>query len=154
MKIFGFPEMDLIKGVRRPYPPHLILSIAQSDKVMVYLEEGYGEDIGFTASDYQNENVCFKTKKEVFSESDYIVCITALSARERRTSVSSYSWPFFGSNADRLANVEIYSKQMKPILKFLIDNGHEGIQAPVDLKTTFINDALYGSLNPLTIEQK
>ncbi|MFT5723196.1 MAG: hypothetical protein ACI9JN_000305, partial [Bacteroidia bacterium] len=26
MKIFGFPQMDLIKGIRRSYPPHLILS--------------------------------------------------------------------------------------------------------------------------------
>ena len=392
MKIFGFPEMDMIKGIRRPYPPHLILPIAKSGKVMVYLEEGYGEDIGFTTSDYQYDNVYFKTKKEVFSESDYIVCITApsareidmigegqtllaflhytthdvrnklfydrkintislddildrttnrrlvedlratsfnaikaalialkeswgdekwftkyrehikafvmgtgeigahaidalsnfsytglrkelvkngnckiqvvalgyretedkdfmnrfilpmadiladatfrrqgknhlhiiekqqieilpqdsivcdisadsydtsgeipvvkgiegiptgkdkdyampifhrehsaftddsyvpkqyqLSARERRTSVSSYSWPSFGTNADRLANVDIYSKQIKPILKFLIDYGYEGIQPPEDLITSYVNDALYGSLNPLNITNK
>lgn len=82
MKIFGFPQMDLIKGIRRSYPPHLILSIAKSNKVMVYLEAGYGEDIGFTESDYLIENVSFKDKPVVFSESDYIVCITAPSARE------------------------------------------------------------------------
>lgn len=82
MKIFGFPQMDLIKGIRRSYPPHLILSIAKSDKVLLYLEDGYGEDIGFTHSDYQAENVSFKPKLEVFSHSDYIVCITAPSARE------------------------------------------------------------------------
>ncbi|MFC2131783.1 hypothetical protein ACFLSQ_10140 [Bacteroidota bacterium] len=82
MKIFGFPQMDLIKGIRRSYPPHLILSIAKSNKVLLYLEEGYGEDIGFTESDYQYKNVQYKTKKEVFSESDFIVCITAPSSRE------------------------------------------------------------------------
>lgn len=82
MKIFGFPEMDLIKGIRRSYPPHLILSIAKSNKALLYLEEGYGEDIGFTSVDYQFDNVSFKSKQEVFSESDYIVCITAPSARE------------------------------------------------------------------------
>lgn len=82
MKIFGFPEMDLIKGIRRSYPPHLILSIAKSNKVLVYLEEGYGEDIGFSKSDYQVENISFKSKSEVFSNADYIVCITAPSKRE------------------------------------------------------------------------
>ena len=46
------------------------------------MEEGYGEDVGFVSSDYQVENVVFKTKLEVFSKADYIVCITAPSARE------------------------------------------------------------------------
>jgi len=82
MKIFGFPQMDLIKGIRRSYPPHLILSIARSNKVLLYLEDGYGEDIGFDGSEYQVENVSFKPKAEVFSHSDYIICITAPSARE------------------------------------------------------------------------
>lgn len=74
--------MDLIKGIRRSYPPHLILSIAKSDKALIYLEEGYGEDIGFSQSDYQENHVSFKSKGEIFSNSDYIVCITAPSARE------------------------------------------------------------------------
>lgn len=82
MKIFGFPEMDLIKGIRRSYPPHLILSLAKANEVLIYLEEGYGEDIGFAESDYLVENVSYKDKFEVFSKSDYIVCITAPSARE------------------------------------------------------------------------
>ena len=389
MKIFGFPQMDLIKGIRRSYPPHLILSIAKSNKVRLYLEEGYGEDIGFKKSDYQVENVSLKPKNEVFSHSDYIVCITAPSAREIdmmkegqtllaflhynthdvrnrlfydrkirtisldelidpasnrrmvedlratsfnavkaalialkeswgddkwfskyrehikayvmgtgkvgahainalanfrytglrkdlvengnckievvalgfretgdkkfmnryvlpkadilvdatyrpegknhlhiidkeqleilpqdavicdvsadkydisgkthvvkgiqgiptgkdqdfgrpifnrnhlaflddayvpkeyqltprqiRTSVSSYSWPSFGDNSDRLTNVEIYARQIKPILKFLIDYGLDGIKAPEDFKTSALNNALYDSLNPLTI---
>jgi len=392
MKIFGFPQMDLIKGVRRSYPPHLILAIAKSNKVLLYLEEGYGEDIGFTKSDYLVENVSFKPKFEVFSHSDYIVCITAPSAREIdmmkegqtllaflhynthdvrnrlfydrkintisldelidsatnrrmvedlratsfnavkaalialkeswgddkwfskyrehikayvmgtgkvgahainalanfrytglrkelvengnckivvvalgfretgdkkfmnkyvlpnadilvdatyrpegknhlhiidkeqleilpqdavicdvsadkydisgkthvvkgiqgiptgkdqdygrpifnrnhptflddayvpkeyqltsrqiRTSVSSYSWPSFGDNSDRLANVEIYARQIKPILQFLIDNGIEGINTPEDFKTTALNNALFESQNPLTIANK
>ena len=384
--------MDLIKGVRRSYPPHLILAIAKSNKVLLYLEEGYGEDIGFTKSDYLVENVSFKPKFEVFSHSDYIVCITAPSAREIdmmkegqtllaflhynthdvrnrlfydrkintisldelidsatnrrmvedlratsfnavkaalialkeswgddkwfskyrehikayvmgtgkvgahainalanfrytglrkelvengnykivvvalgfretgdkkfmnkyvlpnadilvdatyrpegknhlhiidkeqleilpqdavicdvsadkydisgkthvvkgiqgiptgkdqdygrpifnrnhptflddayvpkeyqltsrqiRTSVSSYSWPSFGDNSDRLANVEIYARQIKPILQFLIDNGIEGINTPKDFKTTALNNALFESQNPLTIANK
>ena len=392
MKIFGFPQMDLIKGIRRSYPPHLILSIAKSNKVLLYLEEGYGEDIGFEKSDYQVENVSFKSKLEVFSQSDYIICITAPSAREIdmmkegqtllaflhynthdvrnrlfydrkintvsldelidfatnrrmvedlratsfnaikaalialkeswgddkwfskyrehikayvmgtgkvgahainalanfrytglrkdlvengnckievvalgfretgdktfmnryvlpnadilvdatyrpegknhlhiidkeqleilphdavicdvsadrydvsgtahvvkgiqgiptgkdcdygrpifdrnhpafsddsyvpkeyqltprqiRTSVSSYSWPSFGDNSDRLENVEIYARQIKPILQFLIDNGIEGIETPEDLQTSALNNALYESQNPLSIADK
>jgi len=82
MKIFGFPEMDLIEGIRRSYPPHLVEAIASSGKIIVYLEEGYGHDIGFSESDYQSDNVSFKTKKEVFSESDYVICITAPSQME------------------------------------------------------------------------
>lgn len=389
MKVFGFPEMDLIKGIRRSYPPHLILAIAKANKALLYLEEGYGEDIGYAKSDYLVENVSFKSKAEVFSLSDYIVCITAPSAREIdmmkenqtllaflhynthdvrnklfydrkintisldelidpatnrrmvedlkatsfnaikaglmalkeswgddkwfsphrehikafvmgtgkvganainalanfrytglrqelvengnckitvvalgfretgdkefmnkyilpnadilvdatyrpeganhlhvidkeqleilpkdavicdisadkydvsgeahvvkgiqgiptgkdkdygrpifkrnhnafsdesyvpkeyqltqrqiRTSVSSYSWPSFGSNSDRLENVEIYARQVKPILQFLMDNGLNGIETPVDFKTSSLNNALYESLNPLTI---
>ena len=392
MKIFGFPEMDLIKGIRRSYPPHLILTLAKSNKTLLYLEEGYGEDIGFSASDYLVENVSFKTKLEVFSLSDYIVCITAPSAmeldmmkedqtllaflhynthdvrnrmfydrkintisldelidpatnrrmvedlratsfnavkaglialkeswgddkwfsphrehikafvmgtgkvganainalsnfrytglrqelvengnckiavvalgfretgdkefvnkyilpnadilidatyrpegknhlhvidkeqleilpkdavicdisadkydisgaahvvkgiqgiptgkdadygrpifdrkdkaftdetyvpkeyqltpRQIRTSVSSYSWPSFGDNSDRLENVEIYARQVKPILQFLMDNGIEGINTPEDFKTTALNNALFESQNPLTIANK
>ena len=82
MKIFGFPEMDLIKGIRRSYPPHLVETIASSGKITVYLEEGYGNDVGFSESDYQSDNVSFKTKEEVFSESDYVICITAPSQKE------------------------------------------------------------------------
>ncbi len=82
MKIFGFPEMDLIKGIRRSYPPHLVKAIANTGKISTYLEEGYGEDIGFSESDYQTDNVFFKTKEEVFSDSDYIICITAPSQKE------------------------------------------------------------------------
>ncbi len=82
MKIFGFPEMDLIKGIRRSYPPHLIASIASSNSIEIYLEEGYGSDIGFSESDYQFKYVTFKTKEEVFSNADFIVCITAPSQRE------------------------------------------------------------------------
>lgn len=392
MKIFGFPQMDLIKGIRRSYPPHLVLSIAKSSDALLFLEEGYGEDIGFAASDYQYENVLFKSKKEVFSESNYLVCITAPSSREidmmhegqtllaflhynthdlrnrlfydrkintisldeliddatnrrmvedlratsfnainaalialkaswgdekwftphrehikafvmgtgkvganainalanfrytglrqelvdsgnckiavvalgfretgdkhfmnkyvlpnadilvdasyrpdgknhlhiidkeqleilpqdavicdvsadrydvsgethvvkgiqgiptgrdedyqmpifnrdhaafadnsyvpdeyqltprqRRTTVSSYSWPSFGTNDDRLKNVEIYARQIKPVLQFLINNGIEGIKTPEDLKTSSLNNALYESQNPLTIANK
>jgi alanine dehydrogenase len=388
MKIIGFPEMDMIKGIRRSYPPHLIMSIAKSDKVLIYLEDGYGEDIGFTKVDYEIKNVCFKSKQKVFSESDYIVCITAPSSREidmmhegqvllaflhynthenrnklfyerkihtisldelvdsanrrmiedlkatsfnaikaalialkdswgegkwfskyrehikavvmgtgkvganainalsnfrytglraslvasgnckievialgfretgdksfmnkyalpkadifvdatyrpegknhlhiidkeqleilppdaiicdisadkydtsgeihvvkgiqgiptgidkdyampifkrddkafedsnyvpsvyqltprqRRTTVSSYSWPSFGTNEDRLANVEIYARQIKPVLQFLIDNGIEGVKKPIEFKTTTLNNTIYNSLNPLNI---
>ncbi|MBL4773824.1 MAG: hypothetical protein JKX98_09600 [Alcanivoracaceae bacterium] len=82
MKIFGFPEMDLIKGIRRSYPPNLIEAITYSGKIKVYLEEGYGKDIGFLESDYQSDNVFFKTKHEVFSQSDYVICITAPSQNE------------------------------------------------------------------------
>lgn len=392
MKIFGFPEMDLIKGIRRSYPPHLIESIATSNKVKIYLENGYGEDIGFGESDYKFNGVSFKSKKEVFSESDYVVCITApsqmeidmmgegqtllaflhynthdvrnkmfydrkistisldeiideptsrrmvedlkatsfnavkaglialkeswgeekwhskyrphikayvmgtgkvgsnainalanfrytglrqelvdngncqievvalgfretgdksfmnkyalpnadllidatyrpddknhlhiidkeqleilppdavicdisadkydisgeshvvkgiqgiptgkdaeykmpifkkdhsafededyvpkeyqLTQRQRRTSVSSYSWPSFGSNEDRLMNVEIYARQIKPILHFLVENIDVGIQVPKDFKTSSLNNALYNSVNPLFINSK
>lgn len=381
--------MDLIKGVRRSYPPHVISAVANSNKASIYLEEGYGEDIGFGESDYTFTNVQFKTKKEVFSESDYVVCITApspaeidmmgedqtllaflhynthetrnklffdrkihtisldeivnratgnrmvedlratsfnaikaaliglkqswgedkwfspyrehikayvmgtgkvganainalanfrytglrldlvergnckievvalgfretgdknfmnkyvlphadiladatyrpdgsnhlhivdseqleilpgdavicdisadkydlsgetpvvkgiqgiptgkdkefgmpifekehiaftdndnvpeeyqLTSRQRRMTVSSYSWPSFGTNEDRLENVEIYARQIKPILQFLVDIGREGIQEPDDFKTSPMNNALYGSLNPLVI---
>jgi hypothetical protein len=68
-----------------------------------------------------------------------------------RTSVSSYSWTSFGSNEDRLENVEIYARQIKPILQFLIEHGREGIVSPEDFKTTDLNNALFGSLNPLEI---
>lgn len=389
MKIFGFPEMDLIKGVRRSYPPHLISSVSASKKAIIYLEEGYGEDIGYGESDYQFDNVHFKTKKEVFSESDFVVCITTpssmeidmlgegqtllaflhynthetrnklffdrkihtisldeivnsgtgnrmvedlratsfnaikagllalkqswgddkwfspyrehikayvmgtgkvganainalanfrytglrldlvergnckievvalgfretgdknfmnkyvlpnadlladatyrpegsnhlhivdgeqleilpkdavicdisadkydisgaahvvkgiqgiptgkdehykmpifnpdhaafsddnnvpaeyqLTSRQRRTTVSSYSWPSFGTPEDRLENVEIYARQIKPILQYLADNGYDGVKKPNDFSTTLMNNALYGSLNPLEI---
>lgn len=389
MKKFGFPQMDLIKGIRRSYPPHLVLSMAKSTEALFLLEDGYGEDIGFAESDYKHGSVFFKNKEEVFTESNYIVCITAPSTRELdmmhegqtllaflhynthdvrnrlfhsrkintisldelidpasnrrmvedlkatsfnaikaglialkqswgeekwlspyrehikayvmgtgkvganainalanfrytglrqelveygnckisvvalgfretgdkdfmnkyilpnadilvdatyrpegknhlhvidkeqleilpkdavicdisadkydvsgkahvvkgiqgiptgkdkdfgmpifkrddeafqdesyvpkeyqltrrqiRTSVSSYSWPSFGSNADRLENVEIYAQQIKPILQFLIENGFEGIKKPEDLKTSSLNNALYQSKNPLAV---
>lgn len=82
MKIFGFPEMDMIEGIRRSYPPHLIQTLAQTGKIAIYLEEGYGTDIGFSEKDYQFTNVSFKSKEAVFSQSDYVVCITAPAPRE------------------------------------------------------------------------
>jgi len=76
-----------------------------------------------------------------------------LTDRQIRTTVSSYSWPSFGDNEDRLANVEIYARQIKPILHFLIENLEKGIQAPKNMETSPLNNALYNSQNPLTIAE-
>ena len=92
----------------------------------------------------------FKADNAAFSDISYVPAEYQLTPRQRRTTVSSYSWPSFGSNEDRLANVEIYSGQIKPILQFLIENGIEGIQIPDDTKTSALNNSLFHSLNPLT----
>ena len=63
----------------------------------------------------------------------------------------SYSWPSFGDNFDRLENVEIYARQIKPVLQFLIEFGFEGIKTPNDFETSELNNALYFSQNPLVL---
>ena len=123
MKIFGFPQMDLIKGIRRSYTPDLILSVAKSNKVLIYLEDGYGEDIGFANADYEFENVSFKSKAEVFSESDYIVCITAPSAREiDRMKDGQTLLAFLHYNTHDVRNKMFYDRKIHTIsLDELID---------------------------------
>ena len=76
-KIFGFPIMSIEKPYQRDYPPWLIKQVAKLENVVVYVEEGYGSDLHFKREDYEGENIIFKTRKEVFTESDYVVCITA-----------------------------------------------------------------------------
>ena len=70
---------------------------------------------------------------------------------QRRTVVSSYSWPSYGTPQDRLENTEHYAQQLRPILEFLALHGVEGIQKPEKGVTSALNDALYRSLNPYVI---
>ncbi len=91
----------------------------------------------------------FKKDSPEFTDTDYVPDQYQLNPNQRRTVVSSYSWPSYGTNKDRLANVEIYSRQVRPILEFLAQNGYEGIREPEELKTSSMNDALYGAINPL-----
>jgi len=93
----------------------------------------------------------FHQDHSAFSDVAYVPKEYQLTQRQRRTSVSSYSWPSFGGHADRLENVEIYARQIRPILKFLVDNGVDGLQKPKVFETTPLNNALYNSLNPLTL---
>ncbi len=84
-----------------------------------------------------------------FMDPDYVPAQYQLQESQRRTVVSSYSWPSYGSNEDRLANVKIYAGQLRPILNFLVEYGYEGIEKPTEFRTTDMNDALYGAINPL-----
>ena len=93
----------------------------------------------------------FKSDHPAFADEHYVPEEYQLTPRQRRTTVSSYSWPSFGTNEDSMENVEIYARQIKPILQFLTDNSYEGIKKPEDFSTTLMNNALYGSLNPLEI---
>ncbi len=104
-----------------------------------------------TGKDAEYKMPIFKKDHNAFRDENYVPKEYQLTNRQIRTTVSSYSWPSFGDNNDRLANVEIYARQIKPILQFLIDNGLDGIKTPEDFKTTALNNALHNSLNPLTI---
>ncbi len=73
---------------------------------------------------------------------------------QRRTVVSSYSWPSYGTNNDRRKNMEHYAQQIYPFLEFLAENGIEGIKPPIRGKTSPINDALFRALNPEFVKKK
>jgi hypothetical protein len=105
-----------------------------------------------TGKDQDYVRPIFDRNHSAFSDDAYVPKEYQLTSRQRRTSVSSYSWPSFGSNADRLENVEIYARQIKPILQFLADSGLEGIKKPDTFNTSSLNNALYNSLNPLSID--
>ena len=107
-----------------------------------------------TGKDKDYGRPIFNRNHDAFLDDTYVPKEYQLTPRQMRTSVSSYSWPSFGSNADRLTNVEIYARQIKPILQFLIDNGIDGITPAEDFKTSELNNALYKSLNPLVIANK
>ncbi len=140
MKIFGFPEMDMIKGIRRAYPPQLIFSISKSKKVLIYLEHGYGEDIGFSEADYQGENIQFKTKEEVYSESDYVVCITAPSQRELNMMHEGQTLlSFLHYNTHEVRNEWFYDKKINTISLDEIVDGATNRRMVEDLKSTSFN---------------
>ncbi len=107
-----------------------------------------------TGKDAEYKMPIFKKDHNAFRNEDYVPKEYQLTNRQIRTTVSSYSWPSFGSNEDRLANTEIYARQIKPILHFLIENLEKGIQVPKNLKTFPLNNAIYNSQNPLTITAK
>ena len=106
-----------------------------------------------TGRDIDYRRPIFNRNHSAFTDNSYVPEIYQLTPRQIRTSVSSYSWPSFGDNSDRLENVEIYAKQVSPILQFLLDNGIEGVKPPVDFQTSAINNAIYNSLNPLFINE-
>ena len=107
-----------------------------------------------TGKDQEYAKPIFTRDHKAFTNKDYVPEEYQLTPRQIRTSVSSYSWPSFGDNSDRLENVEIYARQIKPILQFLIDNGVEGIKTPEDLITSTLNNAIFNSLNPQIIADR
>jgi hypothetical protein len=104
-----------------------------------------------TGKDAEYRMPIFKKNHNAFQNENYVPKEYQLTQRQIRTTVSSYSWPSFGENEDRLANVEIYARQIKPILQFLIENLEKGIQVPKVFETSPLNNALYNSQNPLTM---
>jgi hypothetical protein len=107
-----------------------------------------------TGKDQEYGMPIFTRNHPAFFDSSYVPKEYQLTSRQTRTSVSSYSWPSFGDNTDRLQNVEIYARQIKPVLQFLVEHGIEGIQQAEDFKTSALNNALYKSLNPLGVKSK
>lgn len=137
--IFGFPEMDIVEGTRRSYPPHLILFVSESIKGKVLLEEGYGKDIGFKPSDYQHPNVYFKNKQDVYSISDYIICITAPSKREMNMMREGQTLlAFLHYNTHAVRNKWFYDRNIQTIsLDELVDSDNQRIVE--DLRSTSFN---------------
>lgn len=74
-----------------------------------------------------------------------------LDMKQRRTTVSSYSWPSYGSTRDRAVNMEHYARQIYPFLEFLVTRGIEGVKQPGKATASLINDAIYYALNPFAI---
>lgn len=106
---------------------------------------GKGEDYG---------DPTFPRDHPAFTDPNYVPPEYQLAPEQRRSVVSSYSWPSYGTREDRLQNVENYANQMKPLLDWLADHGIESIQPPSKGKTSYWNDAIYRSLNPLFLEKK
>ncbi len=113
--------------------PHVV-------KAIQGIPTGMGKDYG---------DPTFPKDHPAFTDPNYVPPQYQLTPEQRRSVVSSYSWPSYGSREDRLKNVENYANQMKPLLDWLADHGIESIQPPSKGKTDYWNDALYRSLNPL-----
>ena len=118
--------------------PHVV-------KAIQGIPTGMGEDYG---------DPTFPKDHPAFTDSKYVPPEYQLKPEQRRSVVSSYSWPSYGTREDRLRNVENYANQMKPLLNWLADHGIESVRPPVRGKTDYWNDAIYRSLNPLFLEKK
>ena len=72
-KSCGFPNMNKEISEKRALLPSL-----KEENIVIYLENGYGNKMGFTIQDYldENENIIFTTSKEVYSK-DIIVVLRA-----------------------------------------------------------------------------
>ncbi len=77
IKTIGLPVMHKEAGERRAFLPSFIEKLNKYD-VDVYMEEGYGNKMGFTKEDYKkvNRRVRFVNNKEVFQQ-DLIIVLRA-----------------------------------------------------------------------------
>ena len=70
MKTVGFPMIRNFHGDSRDFIPDLFAFMDRYDGVEFYLEEGYGERLGYTADDYlkASDKVHFVSREESFGK--------------------------------------------------------------------------------------
>lgn len=78
IKTLGFPKMHKEKGERRDFLPELFQKLDKFKEVEIYLEEGYGEGMGFKHKDYlhKNPNLKFVSHDEIYKK-DLVVVLRA-----------------------------------------------------------------------------
>lgn len=77
IKSIGFPKMHKEEGEKRDFLPELFEDLNEYD-VEIFLEDGYGKDLGYVPEDYiqKNKNIIFTSHDEVYKK-DLIVVLRA-----------------------------------------------------------------------------
>jgi len=83
IKSIGFPRMHKESSERRDFLPRLFENIEEYKDIDIYLEHGYGKDMGFTEEDYLyvNSNIKFLHHHEIYKK-DMVIVLRAPTEEE------------------------------------------------------------------------
>ena len=127
MKSIGFPRMHKEANEKRDFLPDFFNQL-DTCNTEIFLEEGYGKDIGISADEYlkQNPNIKFTSNRECY-EKDIIVVLRCPEIHELNymkdgsTLVSMLHYPTRKSRVEYLKNRNIFGVSLDLIRNDLMD---------------------------------
>ncbi len=131
-------------------PEHAIICDAAADRYDVESDPRIVKGIQGIPTGTVDHYVFYPDDSE-WEDPEFVPEQYQLTKEQRRTTVSSYSWPSYGSQKDRAISMEHYARQIYPFVEFLVKNGVEGVKQPKGEPTSLVNDAIYYALNPFVI---
>jgi alanine dehydrogenase len=121
LKTMGFPRMHKEINEKRDFLPSFF-DMLKKEKVRIFLEEGYGSDLGYTREDYlkENETIQFVSNRQCY-EKDIVIVLRSPEfeqidyMKEGSILLSMLHYPTRASRVEKLKEKGIFAVSMDSI---------------------------------------